>query len=406
MTTFDVMDRPATEVTPVTRSWRHRLVRTTDDRIISGLAGGLGLRLGIPSVYVRAAFVVLAFAGGAGILVYAAGWLLYPDDATVPLPQAPRAGRQQRLGLAIGFFGLILGLRAVGLWFGGAVVWPVALVSFGIAAVWDRGRYDYRSALTQIAGVESDAPRSRTRVIVGGLLMFGGAIVLLNALDAFQGLGTAALAVGLTAIGFLLVFGPWVWRLADDLGRERRERIRSEERSEMAAHLHDSVLQTLALIQRSDDARRMVTLARAQERELRDWLYATGEEGSANLSGAMTTAAARVEHVHDVPVDVVTVGERSMDERLNALVGAASEAMTNAAKHSGADKVSVYVEASEQRVDAWISDQGSGFDQDAVAAERHGIAESIRGRMSRHRGAATITSTAEGTEVHLSLEGP
>ena len=236
--------------------------------------------------------------------------------------------------------------------------------------------------------------------------MFAGTLVLFRAVDAFSGLGTAAIAVALTTIGFLLVFGPWVWRLFGDLSTERRERIRSEERAEVAAHLHDSVLQTLALIQRSNDSKKMVTLARAQERELRSWLYTSGETSDASLEAALQTAASRIEADHDVPLEVVVVGDRAIGPRGAALVQAATEAMTNAATHSGADRVSVYAEATDETIDVWISDQGLGFDVDEVPEERLGISESIVGRMQRHRGTTEINSKpGEGTEVHLHMTG-
>jgi len=196
-----------------------------------------------------------------------------------------------------------------------------------------------------------------------------------------------------------------VWRLIDDLARERRERIRSEERAEVAAHLHDSVLQTLALIQRSDDPKRMVTLARAQERELRAWLFSTTDAQSSDFRSAIEEAAGRVEAAHDLPVSVVVVGDLPLNERTEALVQASAEAMTNAAKHSGADQVSVYAEAAAGTAEIWISDQGKGFEMDDVPGERLGVRESIIGRMDRHRGIAEIESTGEGTEIHLKMEG-
>jgi signal transduction histidine kinase len=204
----------------------------------------------------------------------------------------------------------------------------------------------------------------------------------------------------------MLIFGPWVVRLAGDLAAERRDRIRSEERSDMAAHLHDSVLQTLALIQRSDDPKKMVTLARSQERELRSWLYGTERPaGGTSLSAALEDAAGRVEQAHDVPVEVVVVNDVPVAQGgLAALVRAAAEAMNNAARHSGTNRVSVYAEAMNGTVDVYVSDQGGGFDPDSIPDDRHGVRESIIGRMSRHGGAATILSEpGEGTEVHLEM---
>jgi signal transduction histidine kinase len=244
------------------------------------------------------------------------------------------------------------------------------------------------------------------QVVIGLVLMVFGVLVLVASLRSFQTLGSVAFAVVLTGAGFMLVFGPWAWSLLDSLRQERTARIRSEERAEMAAHLHDSVLQTLALIQRTDDPKRMNTLARAQERELRNWLYTEPTiEGESTLGEAIRAAASRTEAAHDVPIEVVIVGNRPTDDRIDGLVAAAGEAMMNAARHSGAAKVSVYVEASPERVEAWVADQGRGFDPDDVAPDRRGIAESIRGRMERAGGTAEVTSgNGEGTEVKLTLE--
>jgi signal transduction histidine kinase len=175
----------------------------------------------------------------------------------------------------------------------------------------------------------------------------------------------------------------------------------------MAAHLHDSVLQTLALIQRTDDPKKMVTLARSQERELRSWLFDEAAGDADTLVGALSASATKVEEAHDVPVSVVVVGESTLTrDRQNALVAAATEAMLNAAKHSGAVKVSVFAEAVDGTVDIFVTDQGIGFEPDRVGDDRKGIEESIEGRMKRHGGTATIDSEiGVGTEVHLTMSG-
>jgi signal transduction histidine kinase len=208
-----------------------------------------------------------------------------------------------------------------------------------------------------------------------------------------------------TVAGLSLIFGPWLWRLAQQLSDERRERIRSEERSEMAAHLHDSVLQTLALIQRTEDPQKMASLARVQERELRAWLFGQSGDAAADLlSTAIDTLASKVESLHHVPVEAVVVGDRPMDDRLTAMVHAGAEAMVNAAKHSGASSVSVYVEVEDEAITAFVRDSGKGFDPNDVPANSNGIAESIRSRMERNGGTAEIVSApGDGTEVRLRL---
>jgi signal transduction histidine kinase len=206
-----------------------------------------------------------------------------------------------------------------------------------------------------------------------------------------------------------VILGPWIRRLVAELRDERRERIRSEERAEVAAHLHDSVLQTLALIQRNADRpRELAVLARRQERELRMWLYgdrlalANGHSGT--LAAAVDAMAAEVEDLHGIEVEVVTVGECPIDGRVDALLQAAREAAVNAAKHAGVETVSLYVEAEPDRVTAFVRDRGRGFDPGDIPDDRRGIASSIRERMTRNGGTATITSTqGEGTEVALEL---
>jgi signal transduction histidine kinase len=202
-----------------------------------------------------------------------------------------------------------------------------------------------------------------------------------------------------------VAFGPWVRRLIADLSAERSERIRQEERAEVAAHLHDSVLQTLALIQRSDDPQRMAMLARHQEAELRDWLYGNAPlDGVDLVSTALKRAAARVEDDFQIPVDVVTVGDHPVQERTKALVAAATEAMVNAAKHSGADRMSLYFEVEDDRLEVYVTDQGKGFDPDKVPADRKGISQSIRSRMEKVGGEVEIDSEpGEGTEVVLRI---
>jgi signal transduction histidine kinase len=194
----------------------------------------------------------------------------------------------------------------------------------------------------------------------------------------------------------------------NDLGEERRARIRTEERAEIAAHLHDSVLQTLALIQKQAEAPREVRrLARGQERQLRDWLYGRdlGESGQPKtVSAAIALASAEVEDTFAISVQQVVVGDCPLDHNLLALVQASREAMVNAAKHAGVAEISVYGEVEPERVNVFVKDRGKGFDPTTVPEDRHGLADSIRGRMARHGGEAKLrTGPDEGTEVHLEM---
>ncbi len=378
------------------------IVRSYDDRVVAGLAAGIGRRLGVETVFVRAAFAVLTFVWGFGIVLYLAGWAATLDsvsDSDIE-PREP-IGATQRVGVGMVFLSVLLAFRAIGVWPGDAVVFPAMFVIFGLAFLFDRRAIDSRSALLSLVETPEKPGRSRTVVgvllVIVGLGIFGG-----NAAPQF---GSIFIAVAATGAGLTVLFGPWIWSLAQDLGAERTERVRQEERAEVAAHLHDSVLQTLALIQRSEDPKKMVTLARAQERELRRWLFDSSPvPGSDRLSTAIQSVADRVEAEFDIPVEVIGVGDTPFDEVTSPIVAAAGEALMNAAKHSGAGKITVYHEVSDDTIEVFVTDQGKGFDPEMVDGDRHGLADSIVGRMRRHGGSATIVSEpGEGTEVALSI---
>jgi signal transduction histidine kinase/phage shock protein PspC (stress-responsive transcriptional regulator) len=369
--------------------------------MLTGVAGGIGEKLGIHPIYIRAAFLSGMLAGGVGLVVYVFASLIVPE-ATEPLPPASTTKRQ-KFGAGAMFVAAMLFCQAIGLWFGSAT-WPIVLVLFGLAIAIDTSGFNYEQSLQGVVG----SSRRPWWLVLGGLaMMIVGLAFVLTSLDGLQSAGALVIATILTLVGFIIVGGPWLWSLIEDLGTERRARIRSEERAEMAAHLHDSVLQSLALIQRTDDPKRMVTLARAQERDLRAWLYDPEAADEETLRGAMGAAATRVEEAHDVPISVVVVGEFELPPTAQkALVGAATEAMMNAAHHSGSDKVSVFAEATQEGVEVFVTDQGCGFDPDTVEGDRKGIAESIRGRMTRNGGTVIVDSSeGVGTEVHLTMPG-
>jgi signal transduction histidine kinase len=375
--------------------------RSTTDRLLTGVAGGVAERLDIRTIYVRAAFLSAMLAGGVGLIIYVLAALIVPEATQEPEPSATTL--QQKLGIGGMFVAGMLLFQGIGLWFG-PVTWPIVLALFGLALAIDTSGFNYEQSLE---GVMDTSRRPWWLVLAGLAMMVAGLAFVLSSLDALESAGALVIAVVLTFVGFLIVGGPWLWSLVEDLGTERRARIRSDERAEMAAHLHDSVLQSLALIQRTDDPKKMVTLARAQERDLRAWLYDPDASDEDTLRGALGAAATRAEEAHNIPVSVVVVGDTELQQdSQRALVGAAAEAMMNAARHSGADKVSVFAEATPESAEVFITDQGGGFDPDGVTGDRKGIAESIHGRMDRHGGTAVIDSNSGvGTEVHLTMPG-
>jgi signal transduction histidine kinase len=387
-------------------------VRSPSDRVVTGVAAGLAARFGLDPLVVRLAFVVLALAGGAGIILYLVLWLLSTEGASpAPVRLAPEVATRRMVAVGLMVTGALLLLRDAGIWFGDALVWSALLAASGSILIWTRGDADERARWSRIAArlpgrpVETvlTGPVSLLRVLGGGLLIVAGMGAFLAAHDALAAAGNIVLAVGVTATGIALVFGPGLWRLARQASEERRKRIRSEERAEMAAQLHDSVLQTLALIQRTDDRDEAVALARGQERELRAWLY--GRAGTTDVvSAALDEMAGRVERLHHVSVDTVVVGDTRLDDKLRAVVDACGEATMNAAKHSGAKQIAVFVEIEPELVTAYVRDDGKGFDRATVPEDRRGIADSIVGRIERNGGTATINSAAgEGTDVEIRL---
>ena len=342
--------------------------------VVAGVAAGIARALEVDPTLVRLLFALLTLAGGAGIALYLAAALLMPDT------RGARTSRTRAaLGLALLLLATVAALNGLGL--PGFLQVAAALGAAGVFFLW-----------------------RRQQRIVGTVLLAFGALLLLTRGET--GAGGPLLTPAAFAGGLLLVVGPWVWRTVQERDAERTRRIRSEERAEVAARVHDSVLQTLALVQReADDPKRVAQLARRQERELRGWLYPEGQLFQEDtLVAAIGNAAAEVEELHGVRVEVASAGNAPLDDDARAVVLAAREAMANAARFSGADEVSVYAEAEPDAISVFVRDRGGGFDRSAVPVERRGIAESIEGRMARHGGTATVTTTpGEGTEVALTL---
>jgi signal transduction histidine kinase len=387
--------------------------RDLDNRVLGGVCAGVGRRVGIDPVVFRVAFVVAAAAGGVGIVLYALAWLLIPADGAVrgraPSRVLPRrASWQVAAGVGLLVLALLLLLRELGVWFTDALVWPVVLAATGTALIWHRST-SARQRTTRLRGLpRPPEPVTRGRVLLGVALVVGAALLFLLWNDALGAARDIVLVLLAVVVALALILTPLWLRLAKSLAEEREARIRSQERAELGAHLHDSVLQTLALVQRrADDPRAVAALARRQERELRAWLNRGGPVTSTpkTLAVALEQAAAEVEETHGVQVDVVAVGDAPLDPRGEALVAAAREAVVNAAKFAGGGPVSVFAEADDGRLQVFVRDRGPGFDPTAVPPDRRGVRESIVGRMERHGGRAEVhTAPGAGTEVELTME--
>jgi signal transduction histidine kinase/phage shock protein PspC (stress-responsive transcriptional regulator) len=411
-----------------------RLHRRVDGRLVGGVCGGVADHLGLDPLRVRVAFALLSGIFGFGLALYAALWVFVPSEAPLAgaaagpagLAAASRDGRRpsrtrsarrgdtgQLVALSALGAGILLLLANTSLGVPLELAGPVLLAAAGVALIWTLGDDAERRRLQSLPSraplVERlSAPGSRgraVRVVAGVLLVAAGVVTFLAGRGDLASAGPGLLAVAVVALGVVVVAGPFLWRLLRERDAERRERIVSQERADVAAHLHDSVLQTLALIQKqADDPRSVVRLARAQERDLRGWLYGGPGEPAVSLAAALREVAAQVEEAHGVPVELVSVGDAALDDDLAALVAATREAVVNAAKHSGASVVDVYAESTADEVDVFVRDRGKGFDPDTVPADRLGLRGSVVGRVERHGGRARIrTAPGEGTEVRLTL---
>lgn len=362
-----------------------RLSRRPDEGVLGGVCSGLARSARVDPTLVRLVFALLSFAGGAGILAYAGAWIGLPAQGA----SEPRRARRFAAVLLLGA-GVVVALHSVGI--ADSVLWPAAIVGTGVVVALHR---------------PGDAtPSQRTvRAIAAAALVVGGSLLFLETAGGAPRGGSLLAPAALVVVLFLVV-GPWVWRLVQERDAERTERIRAQERADMAARVHDSVLQTLALVQRSaDDPRRVAALARRQERELRSWLYGGVEtDGTELLGRSLEEALAGVEELHGIRVDLVQTGDVAMDDRLRGLVLATREAVANAAVHADVRDVAVFADVGDGEVTVYVRDRGTGFTREDVPADRRGIAESIEARLERHGGSAAIRSTpGAGTEVELRL---
>jgi signal transduction histidine kinase len=394
--------------------------RSSDSRVLAGICGGLSHTTGIDVTILRIGFVLIGLASGVPVLVYALAWLIVPieGESTNIFSRAINDRRGIRLVIAV--VPLVIGTQIVvsvlHIGFVGIVSWPVFLAAGVTILIWrnasDAERVWMNDDLVPMLSIGSEGGgrwKLVLRVSAGALLAAGGIVVLLlghPSTAALRPLGGALLVIA----AIVVVFGPWWLSLARDLISEREARTLAEERAQMAAHVHDSVLQTLALIQRSaEDPQNVVRLARAQERELRAWLFEGRPPGTISEDATMLTEGVgllqrHIEADHGITVQVVLVGDCELTEGLRALLDAAREATVNAAKWSGAPQVSLYAEVERQAVMLYVRDRGQGFDPEDVPADRQGITQSIRARMARYGGAVIIRSApGEGTDVELSM---
>jgi signal transduction histidine kinase/phage shock protein PspC (stress-responsive transcriptional regulator) len=392
-----------------------RAYRPAERRLVGGVAAGLAEHLGVPVVYVRVVFVVATWVQGVGVLAYLVLWRLLPlqrPELSPGLESATRRGLRggtgQRTGpaevvqtVALGAIGIgvLLLIQTSGRGLDDGVFGPLLVAIVGVAVVWRQlDDVTWARWMRQTSGWAF-----ASRVAAGAGLIALAAIYFLGKEGGWGAVVDLASALAIAVLGLGLILGPWIARLLGDLSDERRERVRSQERADVAAHLHDSVLQTLALLQKNaGDASAVAALARRQERELRDWLYGNDEHPGDSLLAALRASAAEVEDVHRVPVEVVSVGDVPLDADMTALARAAREAMVNAAKHAGVDRIDVYAETDGRAAEVFVRDRGVGFDPETIADDRMGVRASIVARVERHGGTATIRSRpGEGTEVAL-----
>jgi signal transduction histidine kinase/phage shock protein PspC (stress-responsive transcriptional regulator) len=387
------------------------LRRRPERGLLGGVCAGLAERMQVEVGVVRVIVIMSATVGGLGVVLYTLAWALIPvAPDSRDLARRPGAWREAALiclAVAVLFAAVhLIGSRlAEGLWplvigvCGMALLWRPAVTADGLREGRRPRLREYLRRPTQV-----DAPR----LVAGALFVAFASAALLHAVGVQPGsLPKAIGAVAIIATVLSLVVGPWVVQLGRSLSFERAARIREQERAELAAHLHDSVLQTLALIQkRAGDPREVAGLARRQERELRSWLLTRPGEGeSDSVASALERAAAEVEELHRVPIEVVTVGDGPLSGNLEAMVQAAREAMTNAAKFARSERVDLYAEVEPERVEVFVRDRGVGFDPLAIPADRRGVRDSIIGRMERHHGRAAVHSRpGEGTEVELVMD--
>ncbi|HOQ54517.1 MAG TPA: PspC domain-containing protein [Micropruina sp.] len=405
-----------------------RADRRLDSAWLAGVCSGLAAHLNWPVLVVRVGFVLLSASMGLGVLVYLVLWLALPlaaEDPRAPgIDAATRGGlrtaqQRYRVPADLGTMSAVVLLGAGLLWIAQSAgfglpawaLWPAMAGAAGLMLIWWQADHIPNRGMSEVSGwrrwfVPLIAHWSRIVRILLGLLGLGTAVALVMvALPDLPETTQTLIVLAMAVLALLLAAAPWFVRVRRSLTSIREQKMLADARADMAAHLHDSVLQTLALIQRqAGDPKAVGALARRQERELRAWLY--GETADAStVKAALTAAAAEVEDDHGVDVDIVVVGDRDLEADLRPLVQASREAMVNAAKHAGVAKVDVYAEVDDDAVEVFVRDRGKGFVLEQIPADRMGVRGSIMERLRRAGGNATIRSApGEGTEVRLEMK--
>jgi signal transduction histidine kinase len=396
------------------------LRRAREDRLVGGVAAGLAARIGRDVTTVRIIFVVAAvLSGGFFAAAYVVAWMLIPMEGAQRNIAGKALADRRGLALAAAYGSLLIIVRIlIGVFRLGwltSFLWPLALAGAGLILIWRNAAADEQAMLRNLVqpflGLTARSRRAGLiiRLVVAVILLAGGVAALQSAHENIALLRPLA-GVALLISAIVVLLGPWWLRIARDLVVERQARVRAEERADIAARVHDSVLQTLALIQRrADQPQQVKALARAQERELRSWLFdgrppGSIDEAAMTLAGGVRLIQQEVEAQHGVAVEAVTVGDCPLDDDLTALLAAAREATVNAVKWSGASVVSLFAEVEPGEVSVFVRDRGKGFDPAAVPSDRKGLAESVRARMARRGGLASVRSApGEGTEVSLTM---
>lgn len=395
---------------PPTGPQRPPLVRDRSGGWTPGVCGAIARHLGVSRRMVRWVFVLLALAGGAGVAAYIFLWALTPEEDLGHVvapghPVEPRVSPERRRwvlvlvgGLGLVILGGLLLTPVLGGSLRDSVLLPLFVIAVGAIVAWSN--LDEAQRSRWLAGGHGGG---WMRLALGLALALTGILVIVTRGQSVTAVWDALLAAAAVLVGILLVAAPWAVRLWQDFRREQVAAARATERADIAAHLHDSVLQTLALIQRqSSDAGAVTRLARAQERELRSWLYSGPQGSQESLAAAVTEVAHEVEDLHGVPIDLVVTGDRPFEQHGAALSRAMREALLNAVRH-GRTPVTAYVEIGPSGVEAFVRDRGDGFDLDAVPEDRLGVRQSVLGRMERHGGSARVRRRDDGTEVELRL---